>query len=121
MKLILPPGVGQARFDQALAAFARVVGPEWVLATDEDRETYLDVYSPGRDASHAASAAVAPASVEQVQAVLKIANEYRIPLWPISRGKNFGYGGAAPRMSGTVMLDMGRMNRILGVNDTLGY
>ena len=121
MKLILPPGVSHARFDQALAAFARVVGREWVLASDEDRETYLDLYSPGRDDSHAASAAVAPASVEQVQALLKIANEYRIPLWPISRGKNFGYGGAAPRLPGTVMLDMGRMNRILEVNDQLGY
>ena len=121
MKLILPPGVSRERFDRALKAFAAVVGAEWVLATDEDRETYLDLYSPGRDDSHAASAAVAPASVEQVQALLKIANEYRIPLWPISRGKNLGYGGAAPRMPGTVMLDMGRMARILEVNEQLGY
>jgi 4-cresol dehydrogenase (hydroxylating) len=121
VKLILPPGVTKARFDQAMAAFARAIGAEWVLATDEDRETYLDMYSPGREESHAASAALAPASVEQIQAVLKIANEFRIPLWPISRGKNFGYGGAAPRMPGTVMLDLGRMNRILEVNQKLGY
>jgi 4-cresol dehydrogenase (hydroxylating) len=121
VKLILPPGLTRARFERALAAFARVVGPEWVLATDEDRETYLDQYAPGREESHAAAASIAPASVEEVQAVLKIANEFRVPLWPISRGKNFGYGGAAPRMPGTVMLDMGRMNRILEVNTQLGY
>ncbi|MEY4760206.1 MAG: hypothetical protein RLZZ200_62 [Pseudomonadota bacterium] len=121
MRLILPPGLTRARFDQAMAAFARAIGKEWVLATDEDRETYLDLYAPGQEASHAAAGAIAPGSVEEVQAVLKVANEYRVPLWPIARGKNFGYGGAAPRMSGTVMLDMGRMNRILEVNEKAGY
>ena len=53
--------------------------------------------------------------------MLKVANEFRMPLWPISRGKNFGYGGAAPRMPGTVVLDLGRLNRILEVNEKLGY
>jgi hypothetical protein len=42
MQLILPPGVTASDFRQALAAFAAVVGSEWVLATGEDRETYLD-------------------------------------------------------------------------------
>ena len=121
MKLVLPPGIDASRFQRALAAFANVVGKEWVLSTDEDRDTYLDVYDGSAGASHAAAAAVAPADVAQVQAVLKVANQYRIPLWPISRGKNFGYGGAAPRMSGTVMLDLGRMNRIIEVNEKLGY
>ena len=51
MKLILPPGVSQSRFDLALAAFAGIVGKEWVLSTDEDRETYLDAYAPGDEAS----------------------------------------------------------------------
>ncbi|HXA91768.1 MAG TPA: FAD-binding protein, partial [Steroidobacteraceae bacterium] len=104
MKLILPPGVSRSGFDAALGAFERVVGAQWVLATDDDRETYLDIYAPGDEDSHAPSAAVAPASTAEVQALVRIANEHRIPLWPISRGKNFGYGGAAPRMSGTVVL-----------------
>jgi len=121
MKLILPPGVSASRFEQALAAFSGVVGREWVLATDEDRDTYLDAYAPGEEASHAPSAAVAPSDVAQIQAILKLANEFKIPLWPISRGKNFGYGGAAPRMPGTVMLDLGRMNRIIEVNEAKGY
>lgn len=121
MKLILPPGISAARFNQALAAFAGVVSKEWVLATDEDRDTYLDAYAPGEEASHAPSAAVAPADVAQVQGILKVANQFRIPLWPISRGKNFGYGGASPRMPGTVMLDLGRMNRIIEVNEAQGY
>ncbi len=121
MKLILPPGLSSAQFERAMKAFAGVIGDDWVLRTDADRETYLDQYSPGLDESHAPSAAIAPASVEQVQAVLRLANEHHVPLWPISRGKNFGYGGAAPRMPGTVMLDLGRLNRIIEVNDKLNY
>lgn len=36
------------------------------------------------------SGAVRPASVSEVQAVLKLANELAIPLWTVSRGKNLG-------------------------------
>jgi len=121
MKLILPPGLSERGLNRALEAFAAVTGRDWVLRTDEDRETYLDVYAPGNEASHAPSAAVAPASAEEVQAIVRLANEHRVPLWPISRGKNFGYGGAAPRMPGCVVLDLGRMKRILEVNERYGY
>jgi len=88
MKLILPPGMARAKFDRALSDLKKIVGAQWLLATDEDRETYLDPYSVGTGAAHAPSGAVAPASVEELQAVLRVANEYRLPLWPISRGKN---------------------------------
>lgn len=123
MQLILPPRISAADFERALTAFATVVGPEWVLATDEDRETYLDLFAPGIEAEreHAPAAAVVPQSVEQVQALVRLANEHGIPLWPICRGKNFGYGGAAPVQAGSVILDMSRMNRILEVNTELAY
>jgi 4-cresol dehydrogenase (hydroxylating) len=120
VQLILPPRVTRAAFDRAMTAFARAVGKDWVLATDEDRETYLDLYAPGNAEQHAPSAAVAPASAEEVQAVVRLANEHKIPLWPISRGKNLGYGGASPVMAGTVMLDLSRMKRILDVDAKYG-
>ncbi|HED6220415.1 TPA: FAD-binding protein [Campylobacter coli] len=34
--------------------------------------------------------------MEEVQAIVKIANEFKIPLFPISTGKNLGYGSSAP-------------------------
>ncbi len=122
MELKLPPGVSAAAFSKALKAFEAVVGREWVLATDLDRDSYSDAYAPGASANeHPPSAAVAPGSVEEVQAVVRLANEHRIPLWPVSRGKNLGYGTAAPRLPGSVVLDLGRMKRILEVNPDLGY
>lgn len=74
----------------------------------------------GEGREHAPSAAVAPASPEQVQAIVALANEHKLPLWPISRGKNLGYGGSAPAMPGTVVVDLGRMNSILDVDAKLG-
>ena len=120
MERVLPPGMSAAAFDRGLAALRAVVGAQWVLDTDEDRETYLDPYATGDRRAHAPAAAVAPASAEQVQAVMRVANAHRLPLWPISRGKNFGYGGAAPRLPGSLVLDLGRMNRILEVDEKLG-
>ncbi len=65
--------------------------------------------------------AVAPDNVEEVQKVVKIANAYKIPLYTISTGKNLGYGGSAPVLSGSVVLDLKRMNRILEVNEKNAY
>ena len=39
-------------------------------------------------------------SVEQVQQIVRTANTYKIPLFPISTGKNLGYGGSASEPDG---------------------
>ena len=64
---------------------------------------------------------MAPDGVEQVQKVVRIANKYKIPIYPVSTGKNLGYGGSAPVLSGSVVLDLKRMNRILEVNERNAY
>jgi 4-cresol dehydrogenase (hydroxylating) len=114
-----PPGVTPGAFSQALQSFARVVGPDWVFTSEEDLETYRDAYSPvrGEADERRASAAVAPSTTEEVQEIVRIANRLRVPLYPISTGKNLGYGGAAPACSGCVVLDLKRMNRILEVDE----
>jgi 4-cresol dehydrogenase (hydroxylating) len=121
MATVLPPGLSPADFEAALEAFRRIVGREWVL-TGDAMASYADPYSiVADDAVHAAPAAVGPKSSEEVQAILQVANQYGIPLWPVSCGKNHGYGGASPRMAGTVVLDLNRMNRILEINEESGY
>ena len=121
MSMPVPPGLSARALQRALDAFAGVVGREWVLDTDLDRDTYRDLYQPANETRHVPAAAVAPASTEEVQALLRLANEHRVPLWPISRGKNLGYGGSAPRLTGSVVLDLSRMRRILEVDARHGY
>jgi hypothetical protein len=120
---ILPRGVSQSDFAAALRQFEAAIGKEWTFTSDEDVDLYRDAYSPfwGEEEERKASAAVAPASVEQVQAVMRIANQYKVPVYPISTGRNLGYGGSAPNYSGSVVLDLKRMNRVLEVNETNAY
>jgi 4-cresol dehydrogenase (hydroxylating) len=118
-----PPGISERDFARALAEFRNAVGADWVLTSDEDLNLYRDAYSPfkGEAEDRVPSAAVAPTTVEQVQAIVRIANARRIPLWTISTGRNLGYGGSAPAYSGSVIVDLKRMNRILEVNDKTHY
>lgn len=117
----LPPGVTLSQFQLALNGFREAVGTDWVFIDDDDVASYLDPFAIGDQLEHAASAAVAPNDTAELQKVLAVANQYKIPVWPISMGKNFAYGTSAPRMKGTVILDLKRMNQVLEINETLGY
>jgi (+)-pinoresinol hydroxylase len=121
--MALPPGVSSSDFAAALKEFEAAVGKDWVFTSDADVALYKDAYSPfwGEPEEKHVSAAVAPDTVEQVQAVMRTANKYKIPIYPISTGRNLGYGGSAPVLSGSVVLDLKRMNRILEVNEKNAY
>jgi 4-cresol dehydrogenase (hydroxylating) len=119
----VPPGVSPQDFSDALKQFEDIVGKDWVFTSDQDVAMYRDAYSPfyGEEDELVASAAVAPDNVEDVQKIVKVANTYKIPIYAISTGKNLGYGGSAPAYSGSVVLDLKRMNRILEVNEKSAY
>jgi 4-cresol dehydrogenase (hydroxylating) len=115
----LPPHVSAADFADGLAEMRAAVGADWVFTSEADTALYRDAYSLFHDEPEErfASAAVAPANVEQVQAVVRAANARSIPLYPISTGRNLGYGGAAPVYSGSVVLDLKRMDKVLDVSE----
>lgn len=112
----LPPGLDRASFDAALGELRKELGEDKVLATALDRQTYLDPYAPGSGLDHESCGALTPTTVEEVQAIVGVANAHKLPLWPVARGRNLGYGGAAPVLAGTAIVDMTRMNRILDVD-----
>lgn len=121
MTTVLPKHIEQAAFDKALARFRTVIGPDWVFSSEEDRQNYIDPYAMGDGLDHDSSAILAPASTEEVQALVRIANELKMPLWPVSRGKNLGYGGASPAEKGNIILDLSRMNRVLEVDEKFAH
>jgi 4-cresol dehydrogenase (hydroxylating) flavoprotein subunit len=65
-------------------------------------------------------AALRPKSVEQVVPIVDIARRHAIPLYSISTGHNWGYGGANPVTDGCVILDLSGLNRILDIDPDLG-
>ncbi len=58
---------------------------------------------------------------QQVIAVVRLANLYKIALYPISTGKNWGLGSRSPVTDHCVLLDMHAMNTILEINTEFGY
>ncbi len=63
------------------------------------------------------SAVVYPGSTADVQTIVRWANQHGIPVYPISIGRNVGYGGAAPRIPGAVVIDLGkRMDKVLNID-----
>jgi 4-cresol dehydrogenase (hydroxylating) len=116
---ILPPGVSAESFASAVREFEAAVGKDWVFTSDEDLHPYRDHFSYIKDQPNELipSAAVGPDTTEQVQAIVRTANKYKIPLYAISTGKNFAYGGPSPNVRGSVTVDLKRMNRVLEVDD----
>ena len=125
--LVLPPRITQEQYNDFISTCRSAVGSENIdIISSRDQIQDGDYLKPNytHDPHHVlqqdfflASAVIAPRSVADVQAIVKAANKYTVPLWPISIGRNSGYGGAAPRVSGSVVLNMGKhMNKILEVN-----
>jgi FAD/FMN-containing dehydrogenase len=123
MSDLLPPDLDAAGFAAFLADIAAVVGPDWVWHGEEAMHPYRDSFSPvwNTPEERHASAAVAPANVEQVQEVVRVARRHRVPLFPISTGKNFGYGGPSPNVHGSVVLDLKRMDRVLELDGSRNF
>jgi 4-cresol dehydrogenase (hydroxylating) len=117
---MLAPAVSTTDYRRVVAEFQAIVGADWVFANDENLSAYRKSYIPDPLHRHVAVGAVCPVTVEQVQAIVRVANRYRQPLWPISTGKNMGYGMACPATPGQFVLDLKRMNRILDVDPDLG-
>ena len=72
----------------------------------DDSTRKLERYASNGSAESRYKAAIGPDSAGQVQEIVQIANEFRIPLHPFSTGRYLGYGGAAPALSGSVVLDL---------------
>lgn len=101
--------------------FRDVLGEDAVVVDRAGRDAYRDPYWFQGDLTYDSSAVLYPDSTEQVQAVVRIANEFGVPLWTSSQGRNNGYGGPSPRVAGSVLVSLRRMNRVLEIDPRLAY
>ena len=102
----------------AIAEITAIVGANNIVADDAsiiDRTKDIGLW-------HRRGAAVVyPGTAEEVASVMKVAARYKLPVWPFSKGKNWGYGATMPYRDGTLVLVLERMNRIIEVNQELAY
>lgn len=108
---------------EVLRALEDILGSEWV---SEDRaiiETYsrFSVDSAGvlrqhsKDPTMLPACIVLPQSTEEVQAIMRIANRFRVPVIPFSNGMIAFNGPTTP--DPTICVHMSRMNRVLSIDE----
>lgn len=61
-----------------------------------------------------------PKNTKEVQEIVLIANKQKIPLYPYSRGQNYGYGAKTPSHPGCLLVDLKKMNKIKEFDNQLG-
>jgi 4-cresol dehydrogenase (hydroxylating) len=113
--------VDETAIEGALAALVAALGAENVLASEAELQEYRDPYDYKGSDEYTGSAVVTPRSVEDVQAVVRVANEFRVPLWTFGQGRNYTYGGPAPRVRRSIQVSLRELNRVLEVDDELAY
>ncbi len=107
----------QGPFAAAVARLRHAVGDAHVLVGEEAAARYASDTIPWR---RVPAAVVHPANAAEVQQVVRIAADCRIPIWAFSKGRNWGYGATMAFDNGAIILMLERLNRI-EVNEELAY
>lgn len=94
------------------------IGADNVVADEHGRETISRTCIPYREIP---SVVVFPTKAEDVQVVVGVAREFNVPVWPVSTGKNWGYGEKSACYPGGICMVLERMTRIWHVDEELGY
>ena len=101
---------------RALAEWQHLLGVEHIVI-DVEPDYALATFH----VRHGILAVLYPADADQVREVVKIAAAHGAPLYPISRGKNWGYGSRLPPADGCVVVSLERLDRILDFDAQLAY
>jgi FAD/FMN-containing dehydrogenase len=101
----------------ALAEVARAIGQERVQPAARAQQSYgLSTIAIKRQIA----GAVQVGGTGHVQQVVRIAARHKVPLYPISRGHNWGYGAANPVVDGSIVVDLSGMDNVLDFDPELG-
>ncbi|MDB5933879.1 MAG: FAD-linked oxidase [Massilia sp.] len=101
-----------------LRAMRDVVGADHV----RDDAATLERYARSTSSRSTMPLAVVSAGARaEVVALVDLARRHQVPLYPVSTGKNWGYGDACAVTDGQVVLELSRMNRIIQVDPQLAY
>ena len=103
--------------EAAHAGWSALLGNECVLRAVEARRRY------GADTGGSVRrilGALRPQHTKHVAALMRIANQCRVPIHPISTGRNWGYGTALPAHDGCVLMDLSALCQIVHFDAELG-
>ena len=110
MEMILEKGIITA--EQA-EQFKQIVGEKYVLLDEESLNKYA--HDETENLHFPPEIVLKPRTAEEISAVLKICNHYKIPVTPRGAGTGLS-GGALPQLGG-VLISTERMNSIIEIDE----
>ncbi len=108
----------KVNWKKAIVEWRAILGDDYVLVGRGDLEKYENNVS---GYARSIPVVLCPSTTDETQSVVRIANRYKTPLYPISTGKNWGFGSRIPSCEDCAVVDLGRMNRIIEVNVEQSY
>lgn len=102
----------------ALDQWVSILGSENVIAAGDKLRAAGTATFP---VVQTISAILRPATRDEVRQCLQVATHSAVSVYPVSSGKNWGYGSSVPVTDGCVLLDLSRMSRILDFSEELAY
>ncbi|HIU64859.1 MAG TPA: FAD-binding oxidoreductase [Candidatus Avacidaminococcus intestinavium] len=109
----------QAVNEEVLMALRTAVGEEHVFCDAEKLNQYKTDEETDVRFHHLPEVVVAPANAKEVAAVVKIANQFLVPITPRSAGTSVSCGAIA--VCGGIVLLLERMNKIIELNEDAMY
>lgn len=101
--------------ESAIAEWTSILGESGVLAP---RVAGIGASTMG--AKRNIPVVLKPTHDEQVAAILEVAQRWRVAVYPVSTGNNWGYGSANPVEDGCAVLDLSRLDDISDFDPDLG-
>ena len=96
-----------------LEAFKNICGEKYVLVDEETLHNYA--HDETEDLHFLPDVVIKPGSAEEISHILKLCNQYKIPVTPRGAGTGLS-GGALPHLGG-VLLSIERLNQIIQIDE----
>ena len=103
--------------EKILKDLENIVGKDFVSNKAED--LYIYSQDPGASLPRPVDFVVMPSTVDEIQKLVRSANEYKIPLVPLGGGLTLS--GLVIPVNGGIVVDMKRMNKIIEINELSKY
>src|SRR5678809_550474 len=105
--------VSKSQAIEHIQAFKNIVGESGVFVEEEILNKYA--HDETEDLHFLPDVVVKPSDAEEISAILKLCNQYKIPVTPRGAGTGLS-GGALPHLGG-VLLSIERLNKIIEIDE----
>ncbi len=101
--------------ESATTEWTEILGESGIVSASDD-----DVGASTIGAKRSIPAVLHPKTKEQVAEILKVAQRWKVAVYPVSTGNNWGYGSANPVEDNCVILDLGGLDQISDFDPEMG-